>query len=499
MRGNLSKRTRDYLDHGAPEGVRNEELFAAAVQCRDAGFAISEAYRLLMPRPVRDGLSEAEARRTIDSAYSRQAREPIDGADCFYERNSASSIPGNQNDAKVASKPRPTPPPKARTLPDPIPDGFKLLLESCFREGEGVAVSDTKPNASGEHKPGPGDVRTREEWLEKVARRPISEIYPNHRNGFFIRINPMRTGGKTDIDVTNFRHVLVEFDLDEKGKPIQKELQFGALIDSGFPISCIIDSGNKSLHGWARVDAPNRVEYDRRRDLIWENFKSTNLDRQNRNPSRYRRAPGIERNLYDKTGNLVGTGQQHLLATDLGAATWDEWEEAQRIFNSGNYQQTPAEIVAELAIYYDSERTCFWLQDDRANWIKVTEPSVTRHLTELGYRSAKRKCETISETSLLVNTIQRSMNVDYAGSLAGYPKGVLEFQNRRILIVDEPKLIEPIPGNWPILRQVLDNVLDAENTDQIKYFHGWMKIALIALRTHTPRPGQALVHCYIDC
>jgi hypothetical protein len=62
----------DYLDHGAAEGVRNEELFAAAVQCRDAGSAIAEAYRLLIPRAVGDGLSEAEARRTVDSAYSRE-------------------------------------------------------------------------------------------------------------------------------------------------------------------------------------------------------------------------------------------------------------------------------------------------------------------------------------------------------------------------------------------------------------------------------------------
>jgi RecA-family ATPase len=130
----------------------------------------------------------------------------------------------------------------------------------------------------------------------------------------------MKTGGKSDVDVTNFRHVLVEFDLDEKGNPIPKELQFGALIDSGLPISCIIDSGNKSLHGWVKIEAPGRQEYDRRRDLVWDHFKTHHLDPQNKNPSRYSRAPGVERKICDKDGNTTGLAKQTLLALNVGCA-----------------------------------------------------------------------------------------------------------------------------------------------------------------------------------
>jgi hypothetical protein len=73
----LPPRTLRYIASGAPEGQRNEELLAAACQCRDAGYSIAETETLLLSRANRDGLSEGEARRTIESAFSQPAREPL--------------------------------------------------------------------------------------------------------------------------------------------------------------------------------------------------------------------------------------------------------------------------------------------------------------------------------------------------------------------------------------------------------------------------------------
>jgi hypothetical protein len=279
-----------------------------------------------MPRATKDGLSEAEARSTINSVYAHEAREPIGSANSAHGPNGAT--PFQRKKSKVETD-EPKAPPKAQPLPDPIPDGFRVLLESAFKEGEQIGISDTTPNANGEHKPGPGDVRTREKWLEKIDQKPISEIYPNHCEGLFIRINPLKARGKTDADVTSLRHLLVEFDLDQKGNRIPKEIQYGALIESGLPFSAILDSGDKSIHGWVRLDAPNRKEYDWRREMIWDYFKAWNLDPQNKNPSRYSRCPSVERNLYDKEGTLIGVGRQTLLAVNVGAKSWDEWEATQ--------------------------------------------------------------------------------------------------------------------------------------------------------------------------
>jgi hypothetical protein len=73
----LPPRTETYLASGAVNGNRNTELFAAACQLRDAGYSQSDAERELIPRHLAGGSSEREALATIQSAFSRPARDPI--------------------------------------------------------------------------------------------------------------------------------------------------------------------------------------------------------------------------------------------------------------------------------------------------------------------------------------------------------------------------------------------------------------------------------------
>ena len=79
MNGRLPKVTEDYLRCGAVEGQRNEQLFAASCQCRDASLSQDETVSLLIGRAVQDGLPEREATATIRSAWTAPAREPIHG------------------------------------------------------------------------------------------------------------------------------------------------------------------------------------------------------------------------------------------------------------------------------------------------------------------------------------------------------------------------------------------------------------------------------------
>ncbi len=73
----LPPRTETYLVSGATNGSRNNELFAAACQMRDAGYSQSDAERELIPRHLASGSSEREALATIRSAFSRSPRDPI--------------------------------------------------------------------------------------------------------------------------------------------------------------------------------------------------------------------------------------------------------------------------------------------------------------------------------------------------------------------------------------------------------------------------------------
>ncbi len=315
----LPARTREYLARGAPEGTRNEELFDAACQFRDAGHSQEATEAQLVARALADGLGEREALTTIRSAFTHGAREPA--------MFGAHRTPGT---------PQAGPP----QVPAPIADGFVRLLDACFADDELVSIAPGHEDAEGEVQPQRGVTLTAAEWKERVARKGGIDRCFSTRRGLWVRMNPMRQDGCRNEDVTVLRHVLVEFDRDQAGKPIPKADQYRAIVESGLPVSAVIDSGNKSLHAWVRVDAPNESEYRRRVDAVWKLFESKNLDRQNRNPSRLSRCPDGWRTV---DGQPV---QQRLLATGLGAASWEAWEAAQAAPD-----ETALMRISQLAAY----------------------------------------------------------------------------------------------------------------------------------------------------
>jgi RecA-family ATPase len=300
----LPRRTLEYLQRGASEGMRNAELFDATCQFRDAGHSFEDTEAQLLARALADGLTESEARTTIRSAYARSAREPVG--------------PGT----KAEHHAPPTAAPKPATLPAPVDDGFVRLLDACFRDGEIVAIAPAAETDEGEIAPRRGITLTVAEWKGRVAAKGGIDRVFGTKLGLFLRINPMTKDGARNDDVTAFRHVLVEFDRDKDGNPIPKAEQYHAILASGMPVAALMDSGHKSLHAWIRVDAPDAAEYDRRVEVIWSWFSGINLDRQNRNPSRLSRCPDGWRTVDGEVR------RQSLLATGFGAESWTAWEAA---------------------------------------------------------------------------------------------------------------------------------------------------------------------------
>ncbi len=131
--------------------------------------------------------------------------------------------------------------------------------------------------------------------------------------GAWIRFNPLDGKGVKNENVTDFRYALVESDTVpvEKQNAIIRELEL--------PVAALVHSGGKSIHAIVRVEAANYEEYRSRVDYLYEVCRKNGLepDRQNRNPSRLSRMPGIERQ-----GN-----KQFLVATNIGKASWAEWKE----------------------------------------------------------------------------------------------------------------------------------------------------------------------------
>ena len=193
-----------------------------------------------------------------------------------------------------------------KTAPDPQASEFRRFMQAAFAPTEVVCICD----AVEEGRPvSAGSFITIEEWIARFDD-PTSRILSPEREGIFVRINPFRPNlySGSDNDVSAYRHVLVEFD------DLPKHEQEQRLRDSGLPITVLIDSGGKSIHGWVRVDAPSRKEWDARRDEIYRVIPG--IDAKNKNPSRYSRLPGAWRS---------PTSQQRLLDTNLGAASWEDW------------------------------------------------------------------------------------------------------------------------------------------------------------------------------
>ncbi len=131
--------------------------------------------------------------------------------------------------------------------------------------------------------------------------------------GAWIRFNPLDGNGCKNENVTEYRYALVESDSTELEK------QNAIIREMELPVACLVFSGKKSLHAIVRVDAGSYEEYRKRVNYLYEICKKNGLeiDQQNRNPSRLSRMPGVMRNGH----------KQFLMDTNIGKASWEEWQE----------------------------------------------------------------------------------------------------------------------------------------------------------------------------
>lgn len=135
----------------------------------------------------------------------------------------------------------------------------------------------------------------------------------NPAAGAWIRFNPLDGKGVKSENVTDFRYALVESDsmaLEEQNAII-RELEL--------PVAVLVYSGGKSIHAIVKVDAPNYEEYRKRVDYLYSICRKNGLeiDKQNRNPSRLSRLPGIMRN----------GKKQYIIDTNIGKESFSEWQD----------------------------------------------------------------------------------------------------------------------------------------------------------------------------
>jgi hypothetical protein len=143
--------------------------------------------------------------------------------------------------------------------------------------------------------------------------------------------------------------------------------------------------------------------------------------------------------------------------------------------------------------FYEPAKKVYWIENAAGSWIEVTETSLRRLLKQEGLNPKPTNNQFVSELDARLIKIQRESCVSYAAPLAGYKTGPQMMCGNLVLVTDAPKFIEPIPGEWPTLTAVFENLFVDGDIDQRIYFFGWLKIGYEALRSGQRRPGQALV------
>lgn len=191
-------------------------------------------------------------------------------------------------------------------------------LQTLFEPTDYVGYVTETYDYDGVLKPSKGSYsRTAGQLIEELngCKGDIGSVLGDYHPeaGAWIRFNPVDGKGVKNDNVTDYRYALVESDSLEIGK------QIGLLKELEIPIAIMVFSGGKSVHAIVKIDANNFDEYRKRVDYLYKvcDKNGFDIDKQNRNPSRLSRLPGIVRN----------GKKQFIIDKAVGKKSWDEWYE----------------------------------------------------------------------------------------------------------------------------------------------------------------------------
>ena len=192
------------------------------------------------------------------------------------------------------------------------------FIETLFKPDECIGfVMQSAKDEDGKYKPASvgRHTFTAGQIIERLKKEDTIENALekyDHAGGAWIRFNPLDGKGVRNDNVAVYRFALVESD----GMSIDE--QYGLYKELNLPIAALVYSAGKSLHAIVRIDAFDKEEYRKRVDYLYDVCEKNGLviDKQNKNPSRMTRMPGVVRN---------GTKRQHLIATNIGAKDYNTW------------------------------------------------------------------------------------------------------------------------------------------------------------------------------
>ena len=170
------------------------------------------------------------------------------------------------------------------------------------------------------------DYCTAEHWAQPRNVRP----YDGDKLEQYITCNPVKDGmTRAQASILHYDYAIVEFDT------ISLDEQWSVLAAIDLPYEALIFTGNKSIHAWVRIDAPDLETYKQRTRLINKMFEDFGYSKKNNNQldtavlydcASWVRTPSASRvSLKDTDKHTTGV-EQKVLWTEK-CAGWDDWYE----------------------------------------------------------------------------------------------------------------------------------------------------------------------------
>lgn len=281
-------------------------------------------------RTFGEGSERVSSGTIVHMAEMRGWRQPTSGAGEALDWDSVGTVTSGPDAASADTEP-------IMDADEGDWDPCRMLsdyLEALFDDDERVGYVCDSWERDGRIMPKRGCWdRTAGELKQELARYDdLGKVVGdwNEKAGAWIRFNPLDGEGCGNTNVTDWRYALVESDV------LDMDRQFPAIRDLNLPCAAVVSSGGKSVHAIVRVDAPNADEYRKRVQWLYDycDRHGFTCDRQNKNASRLSRLPGATRN----------GKRQLLLATNIGADSWDSW----RKWAEESEDDLPDEIVGGI-------------------------------------------------------------------------------------------------------------------------------------------------------
>lgn len=181
----------------------------------------------------------------------------------------------------------------------------------------------------------------------------------------------------------------------------------------------------------------------------------------------------------------------------MGATATQAQQLADEIFHptedshvtKGQGGQSPPSPKEPVAVW-DTISKAPWMKNTRGWWVEYGISDLKRVLRLDTYRNVPAhdgKERTIEEH---IMNMQRNLDVEYAGIVAGYQPGLRVMAGKRVLVSHGPDIVKPKKGKWETLGNLITEMLG----EQAEYFYGWIKVAVSSLE-RGPRfvPGQMVV------